>query len=62
MASRKTVCFNCGPETVNISQGDAEGSIGSRGFTEHIVFRGSCMVNLLHAKCQRKPKNLVVIW
>jgi hypothetical protein len=45
----------CGHETANISQGEAMGSIGSRGSTKHTVSRKSISI-LLYTKCQRKQK------
>jgi hypothetical protein len=46
MASRKTVCVNCGPETVNISQGDAQGNIGMQSR----VHRTYCFPRILHGE------------
>ena len=30
----------CGPETVDVSRGEAEGNIGGRGSTKHTFSRG----------------------
>ena len=47
----------CGPETVDVSRGEAEGNIGSRGSTKHTAFpRSQSMSILLYTECQQRRK------
>ena len=46
-----------GPETVDVSRGEAEGNIDSRGSTKHTAFPRSQSVSiLLYTKSQRNEK------
>ena len=44
----------CGPETVDVSRGVAEGNIDSRGSTKHTAFLRSQSIS--YTKSQRKEK------
>ena len=47
----------CGPETVDVSRGEAEGNIDSRGSTKHTAFPRSQSISiLLYAECQKRKK------
>ena len=47
----------CGPETVDVSQGEAEGNIDSRGPIKHTAFpRPQSISILLYTKSQRNEK------
>ena len=47
----------CGPETVDVSRGEAEGNIDSRGSTKHTAFPRSQSISiLLYTKSQRNAK------
>ena len=47
----------CGPETVDVSPGKAEGNIDSRGSTKHTAFLRSQSISiLLYTKSQRNEK------
>ena len=37
----------CGPETVDVSRGEAEGNIDSRGSTKHTAFPRSQSISIL---------------
>ena len=44
----------CGPKIVDVSRGEAEGNIGSRGSTKHTAFPRSQSISiLLYTKSQR---------
>ena len=47
----------CGPETVDVSRGEAEGNIDSRGSTKHTAFpRFQSISILLYTECQKRRK------
>ena len=47
----------CGPETVDVSRGEAEGNIDSRGSTKHTAFPRSQSISiLLYNECQKRRK------
>ena len=47
----------CGPETVDVSRGEAEGNIDSRGSTKHTAFPRSQSISvLLYTECQKRRK------
>ena len=47
----------CGPETVDVSRGEAEGNIDSRGSTKHTAFSRSQSISiLLYTECQTRIK------
>ena len=47
----------CGPETVDVSRGEAEGNIDSRGSTKHTALPRSQSISiLLYTKSQRNEK------
>ena len=47
----------CGPETVDVSRGEASGNIDSRGFIKHTAFPRSQSVSIsLFTKNQRNEK------
>ena len=47
----------CGTETVDVSRGEAEGNIDSRGSTKHTAFPRSQSISiLLYTKSQRNEK------
>ena len=47
----------CGPETVDVSRGEAEGNIDSRGSTKHTAFPRSQSISvLLYINSQRNNK------
>ena len=47
----------CGPETVDVSRGEAEGNIDSRGSTKHTAFPRSQSISiLLYYECQKRRK------
>ena len=47
----------CGPETADVSRGEAEGNIDSRGSTKHTAFPRSQSISiLLYTKSQRNEK------
>ena len=47
----------CGPETVDVSRGEAEGNIDGRGFTKHTAFPRSQQISvLLYINSQRNNK------
>ena len=47
----------CGPETVDVSRGKAEGNIDSRGSTKHTAFPRSQPISiLLYTECQKRRK------
>ena len=48
----------CGPETVDVSRGEAEGNIDSRGSTKHTAFPRSQSISiLLLTECQKRKKS-----
>ena len=47
----------CGPDTVDVSRGEAEGNIDSRGSTKHTAFPRSQSISvLLYTECQKRRK------
>ena len=47
----------CGPETVDVSRGEAEGNIDSRGSTKRTAFPRSQSISiLLLTECQKRKK------
>ena len=47
----------CGPETVDVSRGEAEGNIDCRGSTKHTPFPRSQSISiLLYTECQKRTK------
>ena len=47
----------CGPETVDVSRGEAEGNIDGRGFTKHTAFPRSQQISvLLYINSRRNNK------
>ena len=47
----------CGPETVDVPRGEAEGNIDSRGSTKHTAFPRSQSISiLLYTECQKRRK------
>ena len=47
----------CGPETVDVSRGQAEGNIDSGGSTKHTAFPRSQSISiLLYTECQKRRK------
>ena len=47
----------CGPETVDVSRGEAEGNIDSRGSTKHTAFPRSQSISiLLYTESQKRRK------
>ena len=47
----------CGPEAVDVSRGEAEGNIDSRGSTKHTAFPRSQSISiLLYNECQKRRK------
>ena len=47
----------CGPVTVDVSRGEAEGNIDSRGSTKHTAFPMSQTISiLLLTECQKRKK------
>ena len=50
----------CGPETVDVSRGEAEGNIDSRGSTKHTAFPRSHSISILlsyqESKKQKKKR------
>ena len=47
----------CGPKTVDVSRGEAEGNIDSRGSTKHTAFPRSQSISiLLLTECQKRKK------
>ena len=47
----------CGPETVDVSRGEAERNIDSRGSTKHIASPRSQSISiLLYTECQKRRK------
>ena len=47
----------CGPSTVDVSRGEAEGNIDSRGSTKHTAFTRSQSISiLLLIECQKRKK------
>ena len=47
----------CGPKTVDVSRGEAEGNIDGRGFTKHTAFPRSQQISvLLYINSQRNNK------
>ena len=47
----------CGPETVDVSRGEAEGNIDSRGSTKHTAFPRSQSISiLLYTDSQKRRK------
>ena len=47
----------CGPETVDVSRGEAEGNIDSRGSTKHTAFPRSQSISiLLYTERQKRRK------